>query len=729
MRSRFASFPFIEQPGMMECGTTCLAIIFKHYGYYDIRSFLTEKANISKQGIDLYTLSELAEGFGFETNGYQLKYEQLNELQLPCIAHFEGNHFIVIYKCTDDKVWIADPAQAKYTLSKEEFNSKWNGIVLELIPGKEIFAHNELTELAEKRRQRKKKVVKKYYISAFESTRKILPQILLGTIFLQLLGLALPFFTQTIIDQVLVNENLKLLYAILIGMIAIFTSQVVLTYGRNILLTQFKVSFERSFFSKFFDHFIRLKQSYFDNHKREDFINRFQENLKIRQALNPSILQGLIDFTFIALYLIILFIYSGLLGTLSLIFIALYIAFTIYFTPKLKHLENRIYSENVKTMGHFLDTLLGMQTVRLLGIEKLKFWKWKNQYTKGLNKVLETEKTYIRLSTILSSVFFASQAIIYWIGAFLTFKDQLSIGQYIAFITIFTIIINALSRITQMWFMLTELSVSFDRLNDVLLQEEVDLSLDNKQNIQAPINISFDNVSYKYRQQNEVQALKNLSFEIKHGEFVGIVGRNGSGKSSLVKLLCKLYDGYDGTIKINETELHQIYTSQLVKSISMVPQDIVLFNGTIKENIKFGNANATDEEIIQAAMDAELHDFVASLYLGYNTMVGDSGTNLSGGEKLKIALARLFVSAPEVIILDEASSALDVETEKLIMERIRDKFKGKTIISIAHRMHTLRHADKIIVLDKGALIEQGSHKELMKTKGLYHQFINTYVEL
>lgn len=712
----------------MECGTTCLAIIFKYYGYYDIRSFLTEKADVSKNGIDLYTLSELAEGFGFETDGYKLNFNQLSEVNLPCIAHYEGNHFVVIYKVSKDKVWISDPAQAKYTLEKDEFASKWNGVVLVLNPTKEIFKHNELTELVEKRREKKKSVLKEFYLTAFNSTRKFIPQILLGTVFLQLLGLALPFFTQTIIDQVLVNENLKLLYAILIGMIAIFTSQVILTYGRNMLLTQFKVSFERSFFSKFFDHFIRLKQSYFDNHRREDFINRFQENLRIRQALNPSILQGIIDFSFIILYLVVLFVYNATMGFLSLGFIAMYILFTLYFSPKLKHLENRIFSENIKTMGHFLDTLLGMQTVRLLGIEKLKLWKWKNQYTKGLNKVLETEKTYIGLSTTLSSVFFASQAVIYWVGAYLTFKDQLTIGQYIAFITIFTIIINSLSRITQLWFMVTELSVSFDRLNDVLLQEQVDLSTENKTPLKTPIDIRFNNVSFKYRQQDENYALKNVSFEINNGEFIGIVGRNGSGKSTLVKLLCKLYDKYSGEINLNDSELHQVFPNQVIKAISMVPQEIFLFNGTIKENIQFGNANASNEEIIEAAIAADLHEFVSGLYLGYNTMVGDSGTNLSGGEKLKVALARLLISNPEIIILDEASSALDVETEKKVMQNILEKFKGKTIISIAHRMNTLRNADRILVLDKGELIEQGSHENLMKQKGLYNRFINTYID-
>jgi ATP-binding cassette subfamily B protein len=727
LKKKAISFPFIKQPGMMECGTTCLAMIFKYYGYYDIRSFLTEKAEVNREGIDLYTLSELADGFGFETDGYKLEYSQLNEIHFPCIAHYEGNHFVVLYKVTKEKVWIADPASGKYTLDKKEFLTKWNGVVLVLTPTKEIFKHNELTELVEERRQKQKSLVSKFYISSLLSSKKLFTQILIGTIFLQLLGLALPFFTQTIIDQVLVNENIKLLYAILIGMLAVFTSQVVITYGRNILLTQFKVNFERSFFSKFFEHFIRLKQAYFDRHKREDFINRFQENLRIRQALNPSILEGIIDFAFITMYLVVLFYYNTTMGLLSLGFVCLYILFTVYFSPKLKNLENRIYAENVKTMGEFLDTLLGMQTVRLLGIEKLKFWKWKNQYTKALNKVLITEKTYIGLSTLLSSVFFSSQAVIYWVGAYLTFKDELSIGQYIAFITIFSIIINALKRITHLWFLFTELSVSFDRLNDVLIQEATDYSSNDKITVNGPLNIEYKNVSFKYRDQDDKYVLKDLNLSIKAGDFIGIVGRNGSGKSTLVKLLSNLYDNYEGKINLNDSELRNILPETIRKKIAVVPQEIVLFNASIKENILYGNPSASQDDIIEAATLAELHPFVKDLYLGYNTIVGDSGTNLSGGQKLKIALARLLIAKPEIIILDEASSSLDVETEMKIMAAIKEKFKGKTIISIAHRLNTLRNADKILVLDEGKLIEQGKHDDLITLKGLYNDFINTYV--
>jgi ABC-type bacteriocin/lantibiotic exporter with double-glycine peptidase domain len=721
-------FPFIKQTGFMECGTTCLAMIFKYYGYYDIRGFLTERAGVNTEGIDLYTLSELAEGFGFETDGYKIAFENLTDVHLPCIAHYEGNHFVVIYKANAHKVWISDPAIGRYELTKEEMLTRWNGIVLALNPTSDIFKNNELSELVETRRSKQRKLFRNFYIEPLFSSKKKLFQILIATLCLQILGLALPFFTQAIIDQVLVNENLKLLYAILAGMIVVFTTQVMLTFGRNILLTNYKVTFERAFFSRFFDHFIRLKQSYFDNHKREDFINRFQENLKIRQALNPSILESVIDLLFVSGYLLVLFFYSRPLGIISVVFVGLYILFTIIFTPRLKNLENQIFSENLKSMGHFLDTLLGIQTVRLLGIEKLKYWKWKNQYTKALNKVIKTEKTYIGLSTLLRSIFFASQAIIYWYGAFLTFNDQLTIGQYIAFITIFTIIINSLSRISHLWFIFTELSVTFDRLNDVLIQEPINYFPEDKIIIHSPFNVKFENVNFKYRPQDEKLILNNIQFEIKPGEFIGIAGRNGSGKTTLIKLLSKIYETYEGRILINDVELKNIQLGYLRRNIAVIPQDTYLFDGTIKENILYGNPGATDEEVIEAAILANAHEFIKDQYLGYNLKIGENGVNLSGGEKLKIAFARLFLTHAEIIILDEASSSLDIETEQIIMDNIKRKFKDKIIISIAHRLTTLKDADQIIILDKGAIAEVGSHEQLIKNNGLYKKFMSTYVQ-
>lgn len=711
----------------MECGTTCLAMVFKYYGYHDARSFLTEKAEVDVEGIDLYTISDLAESFGFDTDGYQMDYEYLQKVDLPVIAHYEGNHFVVVYRMDAHKVWIADPAIGKYTLTKDEFVSKWNGIVLALTPTEELFKSNAYTEEVEAQRDRKKSLFSEFYLSSIRGSKKVIRDILLSTLFLQFLGLAIPFFTQGIIDKVLVSNNTKLLYAILIGMISVFLCQVVLTYGRNVLLAQFKVSFERAFFSKFFNHFIRLKQSYFDRHKREDFVNRFQENMKIRQALNPAILEALIDFLFVVTYIMILVAYNVKLGLLSLGFVVVYTFLSVIFFPRLKNLENQIFAENVKTMGSFLDTLLGIQSVKLLGIEKLKYWKWRNQYTLNLNKVLLTQKTYIRLSTLLSSVYYIGQAAVYWVGAYLTFEGQMTIGQYIAFITIFMIVFNSITNISRLSFLFTELSVSYNRVNDVLEQEVADSIKLGQSAIKGPATICFEAFSFKYRQRDEKNILNGINLTITAGQKIGVVGRNGSGKSTLIKVLSGLYEQYEGRITIGGLELSQILKSDLRKKIAVIPQDIFLFDGTIKENIQFGNPNATTEEVVMAAKQADIHDFIKSQYLGYNQKVGENGIKLSGGQQLKIAFARLFVANPEIIILDEASSALDVETEKRIMGNVYEKYHDKTIIAIAHRLHTLRNADQIIVIDHGEIIEQGKHDALMKEEGLYYQFNNTYV--
>lgn len=723
------SFPLVLQRDLSECGSACLAMIFRFHGLKNIQQPLREMTAVGRSGTTMYHMSEVAERFGFEVDGYHLgKFEMLEQIPLPCIAHYESNHFVVIYRVGPDKISIADPAYGKTTLTKQEYYQKCNGVVLTLKPRADLFQDADIQEILRRSERRTRSVFRHFYWETLKPFRRVALAVLVTSCVLQLLSLLLPFFTQTILDQVLVHQNRKLLFAILAGLTAVFSLQVGLSYFQNLLLAQFKVQFELDFFSKFFYHLIRLKTSYFDAHKREDFINRFHENLKIRGLFSQSVLQSLVDSVFAVNFLIALFLYNPTLAAIALVFILFYLSVTLIYTPLLRRLEDKIFHENLKSMGGFLDTLLGIQTVKLMALERIQFWKWRNQYRRTLNKVLQSERTYLNMHTFLNSVYLTGRLSIYWYGAYLTFSGHMTIGQYIAFITIFGMITASLDSVANLWFLVTETSITFSKLNDVLIQEPEHADLLQQQTHLPQPHIRCEQLSFGYGGGDDRDVLKNINLEIKYGERIGIVGRNGSGKSTLLKLLVKLYTDYQGSVFFNQFEMRDIHPGSLRRAVCMIPQEQHFFNGTIKENILYGNPDADMEAVIEAAKLADLHDYVSKLYLGYNHVIGESGSNLSGGQKLKIGFARLFLQDPDVIFLDEASSFLDVETERVIMENLYRRFHDRTIVTIAHRLHTLRGLDRILVLDQGEVVEQGCHQALLNERGLYYTFIKTYVD-
>ena len=713
---------------MMECGPTCLAMIFKYYGYYNITRLLSQMAEATTEGTSLYDISEVAEQFGFKSEAYEMRYEHFDKITLPCIAHYEGVHFIVVYKVSPTHVWVADPAYGKDKMTREEFLVKWNGIVLTVEPTPEIFKNKDLQEAVEEFRAKRKGLYKTFYRPALLSLRPVLTKILAATALLQILGLAVPFFMQAIIDHVLVNQNRQLLMVILWGMLAVFLVQVLFLYTRNILLVHFRVHFELDFFSRFFRHFISLRQSYYDANKREDFMYRFQENLTIRQLVSPSVIESVVDLAFVLIYLPVLLIYNLKLGLVAATFVVLYFSANVIFTPKLLRLVQKVFYRNVETLGAFLDTLLGMQSVKLLSIENHKFWQWKNRYKHALNVVMDSEKKGIVLHSIQRSIYFISHIAILWLGAYMTFRQEITIGQYLAITAIFLIILNSLNNLSVIYFNLTELSVSLRRLNDVLMQEPEQNNLLDKTNAFEIFPVQLSDISFRYQRDKGENVINHIDLTIREGEHIGIAGRNGSGKTTLVKLLLNLYPHYEGVIRMGPHNLQDLNLSVLRKKIFLFPQEIYIFNGTLIENIRYGNMEATIDEVMEAARLADLHAFVHGQHLGYNYRIGDVGANLSGGEKLKIGFARLFLSNPDLIILDEASSMLDVETERLIITNVKERFKGAAIISIAHRMNTLRTADRILVLDNGRIIEEGDHETLMAMPdGTYAGFMKTYV--
>ncbi|GAB3336887.1 peptidase domain-containing ABC transporter [Larkinella ripae] len=723
-------FPYVEQGAMMDCGPTCLAMVFQHYGVSDAKHVLTKLSGISQEGSSLYTLMEVAENFGCKAEGYELDYPYLQQIQLPCIAHYEGQHFVVVYEATDSHVRIADPAFGKVRYSKEEFQNKWSGIVLELKPTAEFYKNDELTEAIAQQKTEKKSIFQQLYLPILRENKTVLGEIFLFSLLLELVGLVLPLFTQTMLDNVLVNQNKKLLIGILAGLMLVFVVQVVLTYTRSMLMVHYRFRFEMDFMTKFFDRMISLKQKYYDNRKREEFMARFNEGIGIRQFTNPVIIQQFLDVFFMLIYFPILFWFNSLLGGIALSCFVAYGLTTTYFIPIIKNLRSKVYHKNQASLGGFLDALLGIKTVKLLSLEKYKLVRWKHLHRESINSVMVDEQRQILINSLQKLIFIFSQVAVFWVGAYEVFTGHLSIGQYMAFTSIFMTVMNAVNSVSALWMMVTQVSVSFEKINEIFLEEREETNYQEKSNSFSGNRIRLENVSFRYNQRDEKYILRNLNCEIRQGERIGIVGRNGAGKSTFVKLLLNLYPEYEGKIWCDDQEMRAIHPKVLRNHVHLFPQDTYVFNDTIKENIRCANLSASTEQVVEAAQLADLHQFVKSTHLGYNQMVGNFGSNLSGGQVLKIGFARLFVTSPDpdLIILDEASSALDVETERRILDNIYRRYEGKTIISIAHRLHTLKAVDRILVFDQGTIAEQGSHSDLLAQGGIYYDFMKTYVE-
>ncbi|HEX8528560.1 MAG TPA: peptidase domain-containing ABC transporter [Cytophagales bacterium] len=723
-------FPHIGQGASMDCGPTCLAMIFRYYGADNVQHVLTRLSEVTTEGTSLYDLMTVGESFGFKTEGYELDYAYLQQIQLPCIAHYEGQHFVVVYEATDGYVRVADPAFGKTRYRRDEFENKWSGTVLELKPTDAFRDHPALREAVQKQRETKRSVFRELYLPILKENKRVLGEIVLFSLLLEVVGLVLPLFTQTMLDNVLVNQNRKLLVGILLGLMLVFVVQVVLTYTRSMLMVHYRFRFEMDFMSKFFERFISLKQKYYDSRKREEFMARFHEGVGIRQLTNPVIIQNFLDVLFMLVYFPVLFWFNTALGGIALGCFTAYCLTTVYFIPVVKNLRAKVYHKNQASLGGFMDALLGIKTVKLLSLEKYKLTRWKHLHRESINSVMHDEQKQILINSIQRLIFILSQVAVYWLGAYQIFTGALSIGQYMAFTSIFMTLMNSVNSVSMLWMMVTQLSVSFEKVNEIFEEEPEQTDVQGQSHRISTGVIRFENVSFKYNQKDDKYVLRDLNCEIRKGERIGIVGRNGAGKSTFVKLLTNLYPDYEGNIYCDGQELRQVHPKTLRKHVYLFPQDTHIFNDTIRENIRCANLQATTEQVVEAAQLADLHGFVKSNHLGYNHMVGNFGGNLSGGQVLKIGFARLFVagSDPDVIILDEASSALDVETEKKILENIYRRFAGKTIISIAHRLHTLKNADRILVFDGGTIAEQGTHHDLLAQKGIYHDFMKTYVD-
>jgi HlyB family type I secretion system ABC transporter len=727
--------PFIQQQSTADCGATCLAMISEYWGKKFSLNYLRELAEIGRSGASLKSLAKAAERMGFQTRPVRASLTPLRN-QNPWIAHWQGNHYVAVYRFKKQQVLVADPAAGKRWMSIKDFTDSWTGYALILDPTAELYRNHSAEH---------KGIKVKNFLGIIWPYRATIAQILVISLLIQMFGIVTPLFTQVILDQVVVSKSIVTLHVFAIGLLMFSVWRSLLGATRQYLLDYLSNRIDLTLISGFISHTLSLPIKFFESRQVGDILTRVQENQKIQSFLTRQAITAWLDALMAVVYIGLMVYYNWRLALLVLALIPPIVILTLVATPFLRQISREIFNEGAKQNSSLVEIITGVATIKATAADREMRWRWEDQLTCMINAKFRGQKLANSLQVVGGGINTLGSTALLWYGAMLVIQDELTIGQFVAFNMMIGSVISPVLSVVGLWDEFQEVLVSIERLDDVFSAQPEESPY--KPMLVLPRihgTIKFDNVSFRYSQDEERNTLQNLSFEVQAGETVAIVGRSGSGKSTLVKLLQGFYYPEKGRLTVDGHDIRHISLQSLRMQLGVVPQDCFLFSGTILENItlyknlespaRHGEEgtfadSASLEEAIEVAKLAEAHAFIQDMPLGYQTPVGERGTSLSGGQRQRIAIARALLGDPRILILDEATSSLDTESERRFQQNLARIGRDRTVFAIAHRLSTVRNADRILVLDKGILAEQGNHDQLMAERGLYYHLAQQQLDL
>ena len=703
-------YPFYAQQSASDCGAACLVMISRHWGKRLSVSRLRDLANINRNGASLQSLAAAGESIGFVTRPVRASFDKLAQQTLPLVAHWEGKHYIVVFEINRKHVIVCDPAIGQRALTHEEFKAGWTGYALLLQPTVQFKeAQEEGSSLWQ-------------FFELLKPHTKVLVEIFVASLLLQIFGLIAPIFTQLLLDRVIVQGSTVTLTAISLGLIIFGLFRIVINAVRQYLLAHTANRVSVALLVGFIKHTFRLPLGYFESRYVGDIVSRIQENKKIQRFLTGETLSILLDLLTVCIYLAIMFWYNWRMTMLVLLIVPPFFILAFASTSILRRMSREIFNAGTAQSRYLIQSLTGIRSIRSMAIEQTVRWHWEELLNDSVKKSFRAQVIGNRLQIISGTIDTLMTTGLLWYGASLVINNQLTIGQLIAFNMFMGNVISPFKRLSVVWNQLQEIFISVERINDVLdaTPEEDLLSSPRKPLPSLQGHIRFDNVTFRYHSESEINVLENISFEIQPEQMVAVVGRSGSGKTTLSKLILGLYPATDGKVLIDGHDIADIALKSLRSQIGVVDQESFLFGGTIRENISIAHRDASLEEIIEAASLAGAHEFIQQLPMGYETEIGEGGGMLSGGQRQRLTIARALLGNPQLLIFDEATSNLDAESERIIQNNLRTILKGRTSLIIAHRLSTVRNADVILVLDRGVLVESGTHEDLINRKGHYY---------
>lgn len=726
-------FPFYKQPDTMDCGPTCIKMITKYYGKSLSLQWLRDKCFITREGVSLLNISEVFEGIGFRTLAVKTSLEELyKEAHLPCIVHWAQNHFLIICKIKKKSVWVADPAKGMLKYSRADFLNGWGtpdrkgekvtGIALLLEPTPVFYHHED--------NHKKNALDLRQLFSYFIKYKKLFAQLSLGLLAGSVLQLILPFFAQSIVDVGIATKDISFIYLLLIGQLMLFAGSTLVDFTRSWLLLHISTRVNISLMSDFLIKLMKLPLSFFDAKMLGDIMQRIGDHRRVESFLTGTSINlvfsliNFIAFTFIAI------IYDLNLFIIFLVGSILYFSWIFAFMRYRRALDFKQFDISARNQSATIQLVNGMQEIKLSNSQQIKRWEWENlqvQHFKiqlkslTLSQLQQGGAFFINQAKNIVVTFFAAQAVI---------DGKLTLGGMMAIQYIIGQLNAPVQQFIQFLQSLQDARISLERINEIHQMPDEEPS-DRPMIRSLPHNkfIIIKNLHYKYPGYKNDWVLQDINLLIPQGKITAIVGGSGSGKTTLLKLLLKFYENTNGEIRIGDTLLSNISNNHWRAQCGAVMQDGYIFSDSIANNIAVGQEVVDKQRLEQAINIANIQDYIESLPLGYNTKIGADGNGISQGQKQRILIARAVYKDPEYLLFDEATNSLDANNEKVIMEKLGKFLSGRTAIVVAHRLSTVKNAEQIIVMDKGCIVERGTHDELTFKKGNYYRLIKNQLEL
>lgn len=707
---RSHKYPFIHGKSPVEATLACFQMLSQYWNIPFRRDVIRKVVNNQiqrTQSLSLQLCGAVAELMGLNAQLIHIPASAVTRLQAPALIRWLDS-FAILYEISEQKLILAVPEVGIVQQKPANFIEHWGdeGQVLLLKPTKST---------------PKQRFSLSWFIPSLFKYRKVLLEVLIASFFVQIFTLANPLIIQVIIDKVIIQNSFDTLHVLGILLLIIAVFEGLLTSLRTYLFVDTTNRIDLTLGSEIIDHLLRLPLRYFERRPVGELATRAHELENIRSFLTGTALTVVLDAVFSVIYILVMMIYSWLMTLVALATVPLFAFLTMVVSPIVRRQLRDKAVRNAQTQSYLVEVLSGIQTVKAQNIELRSRWQWQEHYSNYVTAGFQTVITSTAAGATSHFLNQVSSLLVLWMGSYLVLQGQLSLGQLIAFRIIANYVTAPLLRLTQLWQNFQETALSLERLADIL-DTPIEAEETDRNNIPMPTirgAVKYENISFRFNPSGPLQ-LVNINLDFAPGQFVGIVGQSGSGKSTLMKLLPRLYDVESGRILIDDYDIAKVELYSLRRQIGMVLQDSLLFDGTVQENIALTNPDATTEEIIAVAKIAVAHEFIMSLPNGYNTRVGERGSALSGGQRQRIAIARTVLQNPHLLILDEATSALDYHSERQVCLNLAKAFQGRTVFFITHRLSTVKHADVILLLDKGLVAEQGTHAQLMSQKGRYY---------